>query len=647
MKNILFAMIGGFLFLLSCNKDSSHIEYTLSLAGTNRIELEKVIAYYSKNKADSLKLKAAIFLIENMPGHKSHVGNKSENYHKDIESILLSAMEPIKQRDSVLILTKLNGDLQNELVEDAKIITSDFLIKNIEDAFNLWKTKPWVAHLNFEEFCEYILPYKCFEPQQLENWRDSLSVKFGDTLSLMLYNDVEYDSPFNVAKIVRRDIERKIKPLGLYAYNWHPFFSTELLSKMTFGKCTDYVNLAVATMRSMGIPVVIDGTPQWGRYRAGHDWYTLLNDKGELLPAEWDVTTDPGKVFFPHERIPKIFRQTYAINRQIEEYNKETLYPYYLNVFRKDVTDRYFVTSDIDIPIIRNDIKDKYAYIAVFNGKDTDWNIIDIGIVKGKSVEFKNMGRNILYIVLGFDGNKLIPMSHPFILHKNGDIEFCIADNTLFQDVILTRKYHKKENVVNMEHRILGGKIQASNTPDFSSHKTLYTIEDINYPDLIRIDANKLYRYWRFVGADSSYCNIAELQFYQDGKTERFIGKIIGSLGVTGKEGKNAFDNDWLTHFETQAPNGAWIGMDFGKPVKIDRIRCVYRSDDNNVRSGDEYELMYWTSEGWKSLGIQTAENKYIIYKSVPISALLWLKNHTRGWDERVFLYRDGKQIWW
>ena len=220
-------------------------------------------------------------------------------------------------------------------------------------------------------------------------------------------------------------------------------------------------------MRSMGIPVVIDGTPQWGRYRAGHDWYTLLNDKGELLPAEWDVTTDPGKVFFPHERIPKIFRQTYAINRQIEEYNKETLHPYYLNVFRKDVTDRYFVTSDIDIPIIRNDIKDKYAYIAVFNGKDTDWNIIDIGIVKGKSVEFKNMGRNILYIVLGFDGNKLMPMSHPFILHKNGDIEFCIADNTLFQDVILTRKYHKKENVVNMEHRILGGKIQASNTPDF------------------------------------------------------------------------------------------------------------------------------------------------------------------------------------
>ncbi len=283
----------------------------------------------------------------------------------------------------------------------------------------------------------------------------------------------------------------------------------------------------------------------------------------------------------------------------------------------------------------------------MFNGKDTNWNIIDIGIVKGKSVEFKNMGRNILYIVLGFDDNKLMPMSHPFILHKNGDIEFCIADNTLFQDVILTRKYHKKENVVNMEHRILGGKIQASNTPDFSSHKTFYTIEDINYPDLIRIDANKLYRYWRFVGADSSYCNIAELQFYQDGKTERFIGKIISSLGVTGKEGKNAFDNDWLTHFETQAPNNAWIGMDFGKSVKIDRIRCVYRSDDNNVRSGDEYELMYWTSEGWESLGRQTAEYKYIIYKSVPISALLWLKNHTRGWDERVFLYRDGKQIWW
>lgn len=648
MKNLAFIIIGGLFLFLSCNKrSSSYIEHTLSLAGSNRIELEKVITHYSNDKADSLKLKAAIFLIENMPGHQSHVGYKSRNYHTAVEALLLSGIDPIKQRDSVLILTTKNSGLKNELVEDAKIITADFIIKNIEDAFNLWETKPWAAHLNFEEFCEYILPYKCFETQQIEYWRDSLSVKFGDTLSAMAHNDVEYDSPFNAAKIVRKEIKGKIKPLGLYAYDWYPFFSTALLSKTTFGKCTDYVNLAVATMRSLGIPVIIDGTPQWGRYRAGHDWYTLLNDRGEFLPAEWDITTDPGKVFFPHERIPKIFRHTYAINRQIEEYNKKTLYSYYFNVFRKDVTDQYFISSDINIPIITHKgIKDKYAYLAVFKGKDTDWNIIDFGIIKGNKAQFKKVGRNILYIVLGFDGNKLTPVNHPFIIHKNGDIEYCIADKRHFQNLTLNRKYYKKANIVNMERRILGGRIQASNAPDFSSHVTLYTIQNIRYPDLIDTSTDKMYRYWRFIGADSSFCNIAELQFYQNGEKEKSTGKIIGSKGIKGKEGKNAFDNDWLTYFETKSPHATWVGMDFGKPVNIDRVRCVYRSDDNDVRSGDEYELMYWISDEWKSLGKKTSKDNYIIYKNVPKNALLWLRNHARGWDERVFLYRDGKQIW-
>ena len=43
------------------------LEVALQSAENNRKELEKVLCHYQKNPADSLKYKAACFLIENMP----------------------------------------------------------------------------------------------------------------------------------------------------------------------------------------------------------------------------------------------------------------------------------------------------------------------------------------------------------------------------------------------------------------------------------------------------------------------------------------------------------------------------------------------------------------------------------------------------
>lgn len=59
------------LFLLaSCHPSPypADIEKVLALAGDNRQQLEWVLDHYSRNEGDSLKLRAAEFLIRNMPG---------------------------------------------------------------------------------------------------------------------------------------------------------------------------------------------------------------------------------------------------------------------------------------------------------------------------------------------------------------------------------------------------------------------------------------------------------------------------------------------------------------------------------------------------------------------------------------------------
>lgn len=97
---------------------------------------------------------------------------------------------------------------------------------------------------------------------------------------------------------------------------------------------------------------------------------------------------------------------------------------------------------------------------------------------------------------------------------------------------------------------------------------------------------------------------MAEVRFYLAGDTVPNTGKIIGTPGTRIGDPKNhkeaMFDNDPFTFFDAPFPYDGWAGMDYGKPVSMDRILFVYRSDDNNVWIGDEYELFYWKDRhGW------------------------------------------------
>ncbi len=62
-------------------------ESALEQVGSNRKELGKVIEHYKGKPEDSLKLKAACFLIENMPGHFSNDTTNLYKYRPVIEKI--------------------------------------------------------------------------------------------------------------------------------------------------------------------------------------------------------------------------------------------------------------------------------------------------------------------------------------------------------------------------------------------------------------------------------------------------------------------------------------------------------------------------------------------------------------------------------
>ena len=642
--------IGSFLSLASalvasCSSGYDALEYAYKVAGPNRGELEKVIEHY---KNDSLKLAAARFLIENMPGHYSYRSKAINDYYDIALQLTKSGLSPKEQRDSLLYLSdnRFYG-LDQDLIQDARIITSEFLIKNIDQAFDVWENERWAKHVTFDEFCEWILPYKCVELQSFDSWRDTMRQTFWWNIAHMDYDDESYDSPFRAVNTIRSEIVWRIKPVGMYNRSGYPMRSASTIAHMTFGSCSDYVNLGVLTFRSYGIPVMIEETPTWGRYRAGHTWYTLLNDNGEEMRSEWDISSVPGGPFFPYQRIPKVYRQQYAINRERVHYHNKSIYQYPFSIFAEDVTDRYYNTSDVTISVWKNsNIVEDFAYIASFNGQLSEWTLIDYGEIKKGKVLFRKMGRNILYIALGYNGGELVPISWPFIIHKDGNIEFIKNQFEKKESLDLRRKYYSSENVVSMRKRILGGKIQASNNPDFRDAVTLVSVDSLPIPDKMKVcDTNK-YKYWRYLSPDGSYGSIAELAFYSSDSV-MLLGQPIFSDGSDYNAAIRAFDNDWLSNYETEFSDGNWVGMEFTDRESVGFVRIVSRSDDNDIHPGDDYELRFWDGFYWSSLGAGRAIENVLHYDNVPAGALLWLHDRTRGMDERVFRLKNGKIEWW
>ena len=418
---------------VGCNHQPS-IADVLDSAGPNRSELEAVLSHYKTNDNNPQKLRAAEFLIENMPAHYSYAGDAIYEYYEYAAGILANkSLSQEQQRDSLLSITDLKyRDLPSHTVPDAQVIKADFLIKNIDTSYDRWVNCDWARQITFDEYLEWLLPYKAIELQELDAWRDTLLAHFGKGLENPIVNDVEYNTASGVADMLRNDAYNGLNRYGLYTRAGLPLLSAHLQVTQTYGNIPDYALTAALLMRSAGIPAILDETPVGSRYTAATKWFAIIDDKGVERTSDWDFSTNISSIFFPYERGPKVYRTTYAINPERWEYSQNAKFQYPFDLGKKDVTSKYFRTSNLAIPIdkkVRKSLKDKYVYIAsAVRSDEKPWQIVDFGVIKNGKAMFHDMGREVLYQIQGFDGKNLIPISEPFILQKDGSIEYVSAD---------------------------------------------------------------------------------------------------------------------------------------------------------------------------------------------------------------------------
>ena len=157
--------------ITSCNDT---LDQSLELAGDNRQELEKVLAYFEDDE-DPLKYEAACFLIENMP---YHYAPKGENVDY-VDSVYLAMSEyPKEQREKVFKELLKAKDLPNGRPEiDIRTVKADYLIKSIDEACDFWHEVAWSKEYDTSLFFDYVLPYRLLDEPQ-SDWKKTIRQVF-------------------------------------------------------------------------------------------------------------------------------------------------------------------------------------------------------------------------------------------------------------------------------------------------------------------------------------------------------------------------------------------------------------------------------------------------------------------------------------
>ncbi len=615
----------GLTAFFSCHHSPSALERALASSGDNRTELERVLAYYTQSDSDSLHLKAARFLIENMPGHYGLSSPTIDSALHHIDS-LYPEMPSLAKATILSILAKRESPFSaNERKEDIRCVKADFLISHIDEAVTLWHSCPWLkGNISFDEFCEYILPYRVADEPLVVT--DSASGLWRDILKEMEVYRYTSTSMDDIRSFLISQINNK------YDNYYHDLLNPQLPGNEYKFDCLEKCYYDVIGFHCAAIPSAIDFIPDWATRNGRHYWRTIIEPQN--LNDNLSETQNP--------RTAKVYRITYAHNTIPVPDGIDSIPELFAEPFCRDVTEQYVKVSDLSVKIDKKRLgyDPKYVYLSIFN--DLEWKPVAWAKNRHGKATFNRMGRNLVYLPVYFRGGEMRHTGFPIRIDVHGDATRLRPDMKETVTLTLTRKYPLTYSKINWGKSLTGCCVEASNRADFSVCDTLAVLghpsPSLNWITL-PIQSTKPYRYWR-ISKKGRFLDLGELEF-RNANEETVKGEIITCGDKQTSE--KAFDGDILTYCHTHQ----WIGIDCKKRTAMKEVRCCSRTDGNGIYPDHRYELSYFGSDGWQTVAFKTATSDSLVFERVPTGALYWLKNLTEGKEERIFTYENGKILFW
>ena len=624
---------------------------TISLSATPgyREKYRNVLEHYSRETSDSLKYKAALYLIDNMDGHCSPEGAAMDSYIRRIHT--MQKAKGIRELQEAWHASLREGSVG--LTPDSTVVSDTFLIKDIDNAFAAWRQSQWRDSVTFSLFCRYILPYRINEEHFGRNWREPLRQQYSAVI----------DGVTDIKKafaLVRDTVFKVIALSNAYCeYDLDPM----TCNAVGRAECSQRCVLLVAVLRALGIPAVIDGTPMWADYsNKGHAWvamvmangdtYTVFEkdkeakrlnpvDASQFLPRYKTWAKDGFPYTIKTEKTPvKIYRMCYDHCNKVGKYDTMGLG----SPFIADVSGEYGLTTDVTV---KTDCTADVYLCAYLSGGD--WMPVAKAVADGGSVTFRNVGKGSVCVPIAvIDGVKDV-LSCPFLVGDKGVEKHFTPVPAKTRAITVDRKYPLCSYTTDTWAAMRGATFEGSMTADFAVADTLAMVTAVpGYMTTVSVSSTKRYRFLRYHAPRINRSSLAELKFHtsDDAGGTRLLTGTPFAKGVDMSNVGKVFDGNPATICRGMDV-GYTIGLDLGEGngQRVTTITFSPSTDLNFVEKGHLYELYYFDTE-WRMIGREYARQDRLTFSNVPENAILLLKDRSGGMEERIFEYKDGKQIW-
>ena len=611
---------------------------------------KSVMSYYNKD-GNQEKILSAQFILNNMKFHHYKYGLYFDSLFDGIDSIFNANDYPQCREKIRIFESQFHG--KTEFSKDFNCLCDSDIINNINSAYSIWKEGSWSRHLSFSDYCEYLLPYKVGEEKPSVEWRNQLRNVFYPTSEIYQYSDDRYYQSYFAACIVNDKLRKMQFHNSFILTDRSIELPISVLSKMKMGQCYDYAKLTTYVMRSCGIPVAIDFTPQWPDRAGAHCWNSLLDNFGNTIPF-MGCESNPGTTSKIGRRMAKVFRLTFSYQEgslyNLNKKYKKPIPSVFNTPFIKDVSNLYFKGSNLLIDIDEEHSQRNIIYLAVFG--NNEWIPVDYSeISPSNKAFFSDIGRDIVYLPVFWSENGIIPAGNAVCVDLNGKIDTLKPNMQELQTITINRTYPQFYKYVRYRNLLKGGYFECSNSDNFSNAiKCTETIKPkYNGYDTLNIKTNEKYRYWRYVSPNGGKCNISEIRFLNGCQDVPIAKSLSDGDGRGGNETNDSFvfDGKESTYFVTKESQDGWVGADMGKPVHLDKVAFIAKNDDNDIIPGQTYELCYYENGIEKSLGVKTATLDSLTFDNVPSNSLYILHNLDKGDNERIFILNKNKIYWY
>ena len=634
---------------LNDTQEEKYLRQALEMAGENRAELEKVLARYAD---DPERLDAARWLISNMPMHHSKTGPETVKDRRYFETAADQTLNPQSIRDSLDSIYGAPDPRKLEIVYDIVTLDSAYIVDNIEAAFEARERWPWGRNVRWEDFLEFVLPYRLGD-EQLTAWRRPIMKEYGAIID-SIASLPEAASPRIASDLLYKEWIWRKKFKWTSRLPGGPRVGPEIVEWKT-GACREKADGMAYLLRAAGLPAAMHVAPMRGDLNDTHSWGAVYDSDGSpWLPEQH--TDSAWK-----SRVPaaKVLAETFSINRDIplRSLNARLSNPQLLNPFMRDETGWYLKEERrrpfrIPVALLDGICKGDSVYIA--SSSRMKWVPVGMAVASKDSVDFGYIGEKTVCVAGIMNQGKFEARSFPFKTTRNerDSIEFFTPRD--IRPINIYSKYNL--TVGDYTWMMVGALLEGSDSPDFTQTDTIYQIKEApkRLITAVNVNAKRKYRYVRYKGADKTRCNLSSIAFFENREdTAPLRGRIINAPGFHPSDDRhdfrNAWDGDPYTSVNLKEASGGWTGLDLGSPKNIGKIVYSPRNRGNYVHQGYTYELFYYAGpEGWISLGLSKADDDMIAMEA-PEGALLYLHCIDTGKDERIFEYDIDSdiQIYW